>query len=188
MRKFVWLTLTILALCSTFAQAEEVAPEMPEMPKPQKEHEWLHNLVGEWKTRSTVNMGPEEAPMECEGTEKGAMFGGFWVVVKGESETMGTTVETQLTLGYDPAKGKYVGTWIDTVNNYLWNYTGTLDENGKTLTLLTEGQCPMTPGKTRQFKEVITLWGDNEKIFTSFMQMDDGTWQEIVTSKATKKP
>ena len=36
----------------------------------------------------------------------------------------GGTATTMLTLGYDPARKKYVGAWIDTVINHLWIYEG----------------------------------------------------------------
>src|SRR5688572_32157360 len=34
--------------------AENAAPEMPEMPKPQKEHAWLEKLAGEWDSETTI--------------------------------------------------------------------------------------------------------------------------------------
>jgi hypothetical protein len=46
------------------------------------------------------------------------------------------------TVGYDPQKKKYVGTWVDSVTPYLWTYEGSLDASGRILTLETEGRIP----------------------------------------------
>jgi hypothetical protein len=37
--------------------------------KPQKEHEWLHKLVGEWSFEGECGMGPDQPPMKSTGTE-----------------------------------------------------------------------------------------------------------------------
>ena len=44
-----------------------------------------------------------------------------------------------MTLGFDPQKGGYVGTWIGSMTSFLWIYRGTLDRAEKILTLDTEG-------------------------------------------------
>ena len=44
-----------------------------------------------------------------------------------------------MTLGFDPQKGGYVGTWIGSMTSFLWIYRGTLDRVEKILTLDTEG-------------------------------------------------
>jgi hypothetical protein len=93
-----------------------------------------------------------------------------------------------LTVGYDPEKKSYVGTWVDSMQGYMWKYTGTVDDAGKTLTLETKGPCPKKPpGTLANFKEVLELKDKDHKVFTSSMQEDDGSWTKMVTMNYRRK-
>ena len=102
-------------------------------------------------------------------------------------EMMGMPFSYVLTLGYDPEKKKYVGTWVDSMNNYLWKYEGTIDSTGKVLTLATEGPCPQKGGKLTKFQEVTEFKGDDVRTFVSSMQNEDGTWTKMVHGTAKRK-
>ncbi len=62
-------------------------------------------------------------------------LGGLWVLCEGRCEMpgggAGTTV---MTLGFDPARGLFVGTFIASMMTHLWLYEGGLDPE---LTVLT---------------------------------------------------
>ena len=47
--------------------------------EPQKEHQWLHRLVGEWTFENECIMEPGKPPMKVSGTEVVRSFGGIWV-------------------------------------------------------------------------------------------------------------
>jgi hypothetical protein len=160
---------------------DSVPTVMPEMPTPQDEHKWLERFVGEWTSEAECEM-PGQESMKCQGTQTARMLGGFWMLAEGSAEMMGTTVRTLLTLGYDPAKQHYVGTWVDSCHNHLWQYKGTLDETGDVLTLETEGPNMMLDGKMTKYREIIDFKGDDHYVFTSSMQGEDGQWQTFMTS------
>src|SRR5262245_32653593 len=117
-------------LAATVAAQEEA--------KPQKEHEWLKQLAGEWETEADIETEPGKPPQKIKGTESGRMVGEFWAVleIKGDFQGPFTGI---LSLGYDPAKKKYVGTWFDSKSTHLWTYLGSVDDGGTKLTLETEG-------------------------------------------------
>ena len=163
------------------------AQEMPEMPKPVKEHEWLAQLAGEWESTMKCTAEPGKPPVEGKSSETARMVGGFWVVSEAKGDVMGGAFTGILTLGYDPGKKKFVGTWVDSMTGILWTYTGTLDEATNTLTLETEGPSPMEPGKICKFKEVIVLKDKDHKTFTSNIQGEDGKWTEMMTSTSVRK-
>lgn len=179
--KLVVSCIAALLSASSLFPAEE-KPKMPEMPPPVKEHAWLQKFVGQWDTTAECAMEPGKPPMKGKGTQTARMIGGFWLIEEGAGtmEGMPGTMTNLLTLGYDPQKQKYVGTWIDSMGSHLWTFEGTVDTTGNILTLTTEGPCPMKPGISK-FKEVTEFKSNDHRVFTSSMQADDGSWVRIVT-------
>src|SRR5687768_14313749 len=105
------------------------AQDFLKMPQPTKEHEWLGQRAGEWESECEVVMAPGQPAVKGKGSESGRKLGGFWVIGEGKNEMMGgMKVSSVMTLGYDVAKKKYVGTWVDSMQNHMWKYEGTLDE------------------------------------------------------------
>lgn len=152
------------------------AQEMPAMPRPEKEHLWLQQLVGEWDVDVEMHMEPGKPPQKSKGTETTRAIGGFWIVAENKGTFMDKPFTGVLTLGYDSDRKTYIGTWVDSMTSYMWKYQGSVDSAGKALTLETEGPCPHTPGKLSKFKEVIEFKNPDHKVFTSSMQAEDGTW------------
>jgi hypothetical protein len=185
-------TSTIGAIASwiiAFAPATPVLAqeqEMPEMPQPQKEHEWLRQLEGNWESDMKIHMTPGEPPTESKSNESARMLGGFWIVSEGKGEMMGSPFSSILTIGYDTEKKKYVGTWIDSAMGRLWVYEGTLDESGRILTLGTEGFCPMR-GEHAKFRDIVEMKAPDHKTITSQIQMPDGEWVTMVEIDSRKK-
>ncbi len=189
----VLTTTTLLTVTAFLLQAQEdtspggAAAEMPPMPQPQEEHSWLQQIVGEWETVTEIHMEPGQPPMKAEGTETVRAVGGFWVVGESWGEMMGMPFHGISTMGYDLEKEAFVGTWIDSMNSYLWNYVGTLSEDGKSLILSTEGPCPMTPGIHTKFQEVLEIKSPDHKVFTSSIQGEDGKWVKMIEVNARRK-
>jgi Protein of unknown function (DUF1579) len=179
--------IAVLTAALTISAAALLAQEPPQMPPPVKEHEWLQQLAGEWESEVEIFMVPGQPSIKGKGTESARMMGGFWLIGEGTGEMMGMKMTNMLTLGYDPEKKKYVGTWADSMSSYLWKYTGTVDADGKKLTLDTEGPCPMKPGVTSKFKEVIEIKDKDHKVFTSSILGDDGKWTTMIIAKSTRK-
>jgi len=157
------------------------------MPAPVKEHGWLKKFVGEWESDIEMSMGPGQPVMKAKGMESSRLLGGFWLLAESKGNMMGMPFASQFTLGFDPDKKKYVGTWIDSSSSYLWKYEGSVDATGKILTLDTEGPSPMEPGKKCKFREVTEFKSDDERLFTSSLRGDDGKWNTILTMTTRRK-
>jgi hypothetical protein len=165
--------------------AGAVAQDAPQFPKPQKEHEWLQQLVGEWDTESEIIVEPGKPPMKAKGSASARSLGGFWIVSEHKGDAFGTPFTGILTLGYDAPKKKYLGTWIDSIMPTLWTYEGSVDAAGKILTLESEGPGP-EPGKLMKFRESIEIKDKDHKVFTSACEKD-GKWLVHLTINYTRK-
>jgi hypothetical protein len=159
---------------------------VPEMPQPQKEHAWLEQLAGEWDTVSEVKPPGQEQTMKFKGEESSRMIGGFWLLAENKGDMFGTPFTGIMTLGYEPKSKEYIGTWIDSVGDYMWQYKGSVD--GKKLTLENKGPCPLKPpGTMVNFRETLELKDKDHKVFTSSFQDDDGSWKQMLTINFTRK-
>ena len=148
--------------------------------EPQQEHRWLEQLVGGW------TMTSEMPPGEASGNpwiERVRSLDGLWVVAEGEGEMPGGGAATSImTLGYDPRRQRYVGTWVGSMMTHLWVYEGTLDESGKVLTLDCEGPDFEAPGKLARYQDIITIQDEDHRTLTARVQATDGTWKQIMSA------
>ncbi len=157
--------------------------------KPQKEHAWLDQLVGEWTVTSDCAMGPDQPPAKAEGRETTRSLHGLWVVSEGTGEMPGGGTATSiLSIGYDPDRGTYVGTFIASMMTYLWIYDGgTLDATGRVLTLNAEGPSFATPGKMAKYQDIIEIKGPDHRTLTSRMQGPDGEWAQVMQAEYRRR-
>jgi hypothetical protein len=151
-------------------------------PEPQKEHQWLRKLVGEWWFEADHSMGPGQPPKRTHGSETVRSVGDLWTVAEGQGEVpSGGTAIMIMTLGYDPQRGRFVGTWVGSIMPHLWTYDGALDAAGRVLTLDTEGPHFSGGGKRARYQDVIEFKSDDHRVMRSRMLGDDGTWHEFMT-------
>jgi hypothetical protein len=155
--------------------------------EPQPEHGWLQKLVGDWTSESEADMGPGKPRETFRGRERVRSIGGLWVSCEGEGEMPGGGTATMImTLGYDPARRKYVGTWIGSMMAQLWVYEGEVDSAGKALTLNAEGPSFAGHGITAQYKDVIEFLSDDHRMLTSHV-LEDGKWRLFMTAHYRRK-
>ena len=158
-------------------------PEPMMTPQPQQEHQWLQKLLGDWTVEGEAPMEPGRPPMTFTGTEHVRSLGGLWVLAEGQGAMPGGGATTTLmTLGYDPQKQRYVGTFVGSMMTNLWVYEGALDEDHRVLTLETEGPNMAAEGTRAPYRDVIEFTSDDQRVLTSHMLADDGTWQHVMTS------
>jgi hypothetical protein len=156
--------------------------------EPQKEHQWLQKLVGEWTYETECSMGPDQPPGQFTGKESVRSIGGVWVQCEGRGEMPGGGAATTLmTLGYDPAKKRYVGTFIGSMMTHLWVYEGELDSTVKVLTLDTEGPSFTEAGKMAKYKDVIEFKSDDHRVLSSQALGDDGKWHRFMEANYRRR-
>jgi hypothetical protein len=147
----------------------------------QKEHLWLSKLVGDWSFEAECLMGPGQPPVKTTGSQTVRMLGGLWMIGEGEGECPdGSRAKSIITLGYDPEKQRFVGTFIASMMTHLWPYEGTLD--GNVLTLDSEGPSFSGDGTTVKYQDIVELRDDDHWILRSRMPGEDGKWLEFMTA------
>lgn len=150
----------------------------------QTQHLWLKQLLGDWTFESECNPGPDQPALRSSGSEQVRALGDLWVICEGKGEMPddGGSCVTQMTLGYDPRKGRHVGTWIGSMMDLLWLYDGELDASGRILTLNAKGPSFSGDGSLVNYQDIIEIVSPDHRILRSQTQQSDGSWQQFMTA------
>jgi hypothetical protein len=181
--RFLFAVIPVLLFATTITWAQ-----VPEFPDPQQAHAWLQQFAGEWTSTSRTTALPGQPAMECTGTMKSRMLGGFWVINEVRGDMGGMTFDAIQTIGYNAAKKKYVGTWVDSMMDFLWHYEGDVDHTGTKLVLVAEGPNFMAPGKVARFRDSYQFKSPDLIVATAEMMDDDGNWVTFMTGEMKRNP
>jgi hypothetical protein len=128
-------------------------------------------------------MEPGKPPEKCGGTESVRSLGGLWILAEGQGEMPGGTPATMLmTLGYDPQKKRFLGTWVGSMMTHLWVYDGVLDAAERVLALESDGPSMAGDGRLARYRDAIELKSDDHRVLTSSVLGDNGEWQQFMTA------
>jgi hypothetical protein len=164
MRFFACICVATSAFSSA-ARAQE-----PSVPKPTAEHKVLAEDEGTWDaTIKSFENGPESEPVVSKGVEVNTVItGGLWVASTFKGDFGGMTFEGRGQYGYDPAKKKYVGTWIDSMSTTITVLEGSYDAKNRTMTFTGDGVCPID-GSKLMHRMVSTQKDDGIREFTLYI-------------------
>ena len=170
----------------------EMMKMMMEMGTPGENHKVLAGFVGSWKyhTKFWMTSDLKAPPMESGGKSvTKAMMGGryFQSTHTGKMQMPGpdgkmTDMEFQgmAIEGYDNAKKKFVGTWIDNMGTGIMHLEGTFDPATKTMTYYAEYEA--MPGVKTKMRETITITDNNHHTLEFF---EDHNGKEVKTMEIT---
>ena len=158
-------------------------------PEPQEQHRWLQKLVGEWTYENECVVEPGKPPEKFVGTDSVRTLGDLWVLCEGKVNMPGGGGgHTLMTLGYDPNRKCFVGTFVASIMTYLWIYDGgQLDSTGKVLTLNAEGPSFTDEGKMVKYQDIIEFVSDDHRTLSSQTLGEDGKWQRFMTAHYRRK-
>lgn len=142
-----------------------------------KEHQWLEQMVGEWTCEMEAAMSPDGPTDTHKSRESVRSLGGAWVVCEGEMGSGGTL----MALGYDPAKGRFVGSFIGSMMTNQWIYEGELDESGNALVLSTRGPS-VEDGSITDYRDTIEIRAPDHRVLTSSYRLASGEWTLFMTA------
>ncbi|TWT95576.1 DUF1579 domain-containing protein [Neorhodopirellula pilleata] len=153
--------------------------------KPQSEHQWLDQLLGQWKLVHECQT-PEFGKSITEGSMTCRSLGGMWLICESTGESPdGDSWSSIMTLGFDVTQNQFVGTFIGSMMTNIWPYHGVLDATGKRLPLNSEG--PAFDGKgTCLYRDTIEIVDPDHWLFSSEFQSDEGPWVQFMSGKHTR--
>lgn len=176
-----------LSIVIPAAAAATVLQDAMQPTEPQAQHAWLQRLIGEWDAVSEATMEPGGEPMRMESTESVRAFGELWIVAEGNFDLGGPPLRSMMTLGYDPRRDAFVGTWIDTMHATLWHYVGQLDDEERVLTLETEGPSFDDADTTARYRDRIELVDADHKVLTSSVEDGAGGWTTFLRAEYRRR-
>lgn len=176
------LPLAITACTATTRPAPTAAPEMP---KPGPQHQKLAANAGTWEAALEM-MGPDGQTMPSKGVSVMTMGpGGFWLLDNFHADLGGMPFHGMGSTGFDPQKGKYVGTWIDSMSPTLMVLEGDFDAAGKVLTMV--GTAPGYDGKPAVHRMVTTHVDAKTNRFEMFVTGEDGKEMKMLSIAYTRR-
>jgi hypothetical protein len=194
----VWIPVALLALCATFAVAQDAThkmspEEMAAMEKWQKamtpgaNHKMLDAMAGTFVTKVTSWMAPGAPAMTSAGTSVNSwIMGGRYLEQRFNGSMMGQPFEGLGYTGYDNVSGKYWGTWIDNMGTGVMTSTGGSGDGGKSYTFASSMNDPMT-GKSTQMEERITVVDKDHHHFEMWGAGPDGKNFKMMEIDYTRK-
>jgi hypothetical protein len=171
---------------------QEMMKQMMEMAKLNENHKLLADLDGNWTytIKFWMNPDPNAKPEESKGTavRKSIMNGRFSTLdVTGKMNMSGPDgKKKEMTFvghgidGYDNAKQKFVGSWIDNMGTGIMFAQGTYDPATKTFTYNSEYEA--VPGMKTPIREVIKLTDNNHHTLEWY---ENRGGQEVKTMEIT---
>jgi hypothetical protein len=158
--------IVAVALCTAAAaHAQDF-----EMPKPGPEHQILTKEVGTWDATVEMLMPPSPPSKGVETNTLGP--GGLWIINDFKSEMMGAPFHGHGITGWDPAKKKYVGTWVDSMSTSVAITESTYNAADRSMTGYINTVGP--DGSPARLKAVTQMQDDDTRVFTMYMPGPDG--------------
>jgi hypothetical protein len=157
-----------------------------EPPKPTPHHTALKAAEGTWDAVVKMHLGPGKPPAESKGVEVNTVgLGGFWLVSEFKGEMMGAPFEGRGLFGYDPAKRKHVGTWVDSMSTWQAVTTGACKDGCREVTSTFQG--PGMDGKPTTYREVSRQVDADHRTMAMQLKGPDGTWVPMMEIAYTRR-
>lgn len=150
-------------------------------PKPGKEHDILKEMQGTWDAVVKMSMDPNTPPVESKSVETATLGGnGLWLISDVKGDFMGMPFHGHGMFGYDTAKKKYVGSWVDSMGTYILQSEGTYDVEKKTFNWTSEVPDPAS-GKMEKMRELHAIKGKDHRSSSIFVIGPDGKEKPMMT-------
>lgn len=150
-------------------------------PEPRSEHLWLKKLVGNWAFDSSAVMGPDQPERKSAGTQSVRALGDLWIEGEIREPEEGGEQHSVYVVGFDPGKGRAVGSFASSMMPELWIYDGEFDLAANKVTLNSVGKSMAEDGTMANYQDIIEFTSDDEFLFRSRGEVPGVGWTEFMT-------
>lgn len=124
--------------------------------------------VGEWDATMEIVPFPGAPPVVQRGHYSNRILGGRWLVVEWRTEE---GFEGHGVYGWNPAKQRYTGVWVDSMQSGIATSEGTWDADRRAMTYDTTAQGRTGPVR---YREVTVLRADGALEYTNTIALPGG--------------
>lgn len=130
--------------------------------------------LGEWDAETEVRPRPGAAPIKSQGVATNRLVAGRWLVTDYRSDS---GFEGHGVYGWDADKGKYTGSWVDSMQTAIARGEGSWDPDKRTMTF----QVEVTHGgKTLRYRETTETQSDGVQVYRNYVPTPDGGEFEMI--------
>jgi hypothetical protein len=154
---------------------------------PGEQHAKLKSMTGSWTAAVKMWMSPEAPPQESSATaERKSIMGGRFVQEDFKGNFMNQPFTGMAINGYDNAKKKLIGVWVDSMGTGMMTSEGTCNADCTVMTFTTDETDPMT-GKARKGRMVVKLESDTRETMEMYGKGPNGKEFKMMEIVYTKK-
>ena len=148
--------------------------------------EWIKQFEGNWDTLSrSPQVGDQPAGVQ-KSTMSSRAIGKLWIINEFNGKIGDTDYTAVQTIGFDRKKNNFTVTWIDSIMDYTWRYTGEINDAGDTITMEADGPDWSDPKKTRRYRDIYRFKSSNEIATLSQSKNNAGQWETFMEGTMTK--
>lgn len=163
-------------------------------PEPLAEHRLLQSMIGTWDYESDCDMGPDQGPMKQSGVETVKALGEVWVISEWVTKDSKLDEHRSLmTLGFDPAQSRFVGSFQSSMMPFLWVYNGAFDPQAlaagrQRVVLDTTGPDFSGAGGMAPYQDVFEFVDEQTRTLTSLFRNSSGEWVPFMRTVFRRRP
>jgi hypothetical protein len=131
--------------------------------------------VGTWDAESVIRPGPDAAPVRSKGVARNRRIAGGRYLVMDYASDSG--FEGHGIYGWDPARGKYTGVWVDSTSSVIARSEGTWDPASRTMTYETVADAGH---RSFRYREITQTQADGSLLYRNLVHAPGGGQFEMV--------
>jgi Protein of unknown function (DUF1579) len=149
--------------------------------------EWLNRLIGDWSLEFATADSSEHPGFRATGTESIRQIGAGIVIESVSTGSDGSSSRSVTLVCGDAEKERITGAVMSTAVDTVFYSFGEIAQDGRSLTLETEGPA-MTPGReTDRYRDVFVIEDERSRYTVAELLHDDGSWHEFMRTVYRRK-